>query len=85
MPSREYVRATLLKMAEEWLCNRVAEGIAGVPSERIDAAKEVEICIEKGLLVPPGMCDTPERLRAFIDAALRRGDQKVTDRSKADS
>lgn len=70
-PCRETVRGLLLQAAHEWLATAERGGIAEVPSERIAPSDEVEICVRKNLLVPPGICESPDALRGYVTSAVR--------------
>lgn len=69
--SRDGVRRLLLKVAMEWFakCEREGVGESGLPAP-VGVRKEVEMCIEKGLLVPSCGPDSSAEREMFVRMAL---------------
>lgn len=68
--SRDGVRQLLLKVVMEWFakCEREGVGESGLPAP-VGVRKEVEMCIEKGLLIPSCGPDSPAERQLFIKLA----------------
>ena len=69
---RDDLRRLLLKVALDWFAKSEREGIGGSGlSSPVGVRKEVEMCIEKGLLVPSCGPDSPPERELFVRMAVR--------------
>jgi len=68
--TRGVVREILLERALAWLSGAEREGVGVGPDPWPGAAVEAALCVDRGLLVPPGPCEDKEELRSFLNLAV---------------
>jgi len=70
-PTREAVREMLLEAAQDWLYAAERGGIGNVPASPHGAQEEVDLCAQRGLLVPPDPYVLPEEREQVLKMATR--------------
>jgi len=72
-PTREAVREILRQAAQDWLYAAERGGIDNVPASLLGAQEEADLCVRRGLLVPPDPYVLPEEREQVLKLAVHGG------------